>query len=218
MMILITSVACFSEETLTLDDVRNIALSNSRTLQRMNLSVQSSVLNEKQQVFEYLPSLSLGASASALLWGERSIQDSFDAEVTINVTETVPIWNGGKNSMLREINKIAVEITRKEALAEYFSVLDSADNAYYGALEAQASLGSANLSLENSALALSIAEIRREGGMVSITDLLQASRRSQVKIKRSGISRLLLRNLSRSQGLMKFQISRLSILPVTNRS
>ncbi len=184
MMILITSVACFSEETLTLDDVRNIALSNSRTLQRMNLSVQSSVLNEKQQVFEYLPSLSLGASASALLWGERSIQDSFDAEVTINVTETVPIWNGGKNSMLREINKIAVEITRKEALAEYFSVLDSADNAYYGALEAQASLGSANLSLENSALALSIAEIRREGGMVSITDLLQAQ--ADYESKKSG--------------------------------
>ncbi len=166
--------ACFSEEMLTLEEVREMVLSHSRSLSKINLSIQSSVLNEKAELFDYLPSLSLGASASTSLWGERSIQDSFDAEVTLRLDETIPIWNGGKNSVLREINKIATAITRTEALSEYFSVLDSADETYYGVLEAEASLDLANTSLENSALALSIAEIRYEGGMINITELLQA--------------------------------------------
>jgi outer membrane protein TolC len=167
-------INCFAQETISLEDVRNLALENSRALAEINLSLQSAALDEKADNFKYLPSLSLGGSASASLWGNQSILDSFDAGVNFNITESVTIWNGGRNTLLKEITNIATERTRKEALAAYFSVLDSADKAYYRVLETQASLELANLSLENSAMALSIAEIRRQSGMLNITDLLQA--------------------------------------------
>ncbi len=201
--------ACFSQETLTLEEVREMVLSHSRSLSKIYLSIQSSVLNEKAEMFDYLPSLSLGASASTSLWGERSIQDSFDAEVTLRLDETIPIWNGGKNSVLKEINKIATAITRTEALSEYFSVLDSADEAYYGVLETEASLDLANTSLENSALALSIAEIRYEGGMINITELLQAQ--ADHESKKTSLNQA---RRDHSLALAKLKsITRLSVIP-----
>ncbi len=164
--------ACFAQNTLTLDAVRTMALANSRTLSKLNLSIQSALLDEKSQNYNNFPSLSLGASASASVWGDTNIQDSFNAGANIGISQT--IWSGGKNTVLGQINKISTEITRKEALSEYFSVLDSVDAAYYGVLAAQAALESANITLENSALALSIAEVRRQGGMINAADYLQA--------------------------------------------
>lgn len=199
----------FSQEILSLDDVRILTLANSRTLKKMNLSIQSSVLNEKQQIFDYLPSLSLGASASTSLWGDKSIQDSFETGINLDITENITIWNGGINSIRRQINAITTEITRKEALAEYFSVLDSADEAYYGVLLAQASLESANISLENSALALSIAEIHRESGMINIADLLQAQ--ADHESKKSGQNQAK-RNLVLALAELK-SITRLDTIP-----
>jgi outer membrane protein len=174
LMIFAVCTSAFAQETLSLEDVRNLVLSNSRALAKINLSIQSSQLTEDAKLFDYLPSISLGASASTSLWGNQSMKESFDAGVNLTINENVVIWNGGRNTVLNQIDNIAAEMTRKEALSEYYSVLDSADQAYYTVLLAQASLASAELSLENSALALSIAEIHRESGMLNIADLLQA--------------------------------------------
>jgi outer membrane protein TolC len=167
-------INCFAQEIINLEQVRSLALSNSRSLAKINLSIQNALLTEKAEIFDYLPSINVGASASTSLWGELNIEDSFDTGINIGIEENVLLWNGGRKLILSEINNIATEMTRKQALSEYFSVLDSADESYYGVLLSQASLESANLSLENSALALSIAEIHREGGMINLTDLLQA--------------------------------------------
>jgi outer membrane protein TolC len=69
---------------------------------------------------------------------------------------------------------MAVGIARQEALREYFAVLDAADAAYYGALQAEAALEASEASLEAAALALSMAEIRLESGMIGYGDYLQA--------------------------------------------
>jgi outer membrane protein TolC len=209
LMILIASTFCFAEETLSLEETRNLALSNSRSLAKINLSIQSSLLNEKTHIFDYLPTLSLGASASASLWGDQTIEESFDTGINLGLEESILIWNGGRNTLLNQIDKIATEMTRKDALAEYFSVLDSADEAYYGVLLAEASLESANISLENSALALSIAEIHREGGMISITDLLKAQADHEVQKTSLNQAR---RDLSLSLARLK-SITRLKTIP-----
>jgi len=67
-----------------------------------------------------------------------------------------------------------VESVRIDALSEYFSVLDSIDNAYYAVLEASASLEAETSSLESAKMALSIANIRRESGMINQGDYLKA--------------------------------------------
>ncbi|MCL2480307.1 MAG: TolC family protein [Spirochaetaceae bacterium] len=171
---------CIAEDALNINQIRSFALSNSKILSKLNLSIESSILNEKAQNYNNLPSFSLGGSAGGNLWGgETNITDSYDAGANISLSQK--IWDGGRNSVISSINKLSTEIARKEALQEYFRVLDSADAAYYGVLESQASLDAANSLLEVSMLGLAIAEIRHESGVISIGDYLQAVAENESK-------------------------------------
>ncbi|MDR3145022.1 MAG: TolC family protein [Treponema sp.] len=171
-ILLTQTLFCRAGEPVDLERVRGLALANSRSLARYGLLTESALLDEKAQRYDNLPSLSLGASASMSLWGEQSLQDSLGAGASFGVSQK--LWDGGKASVLKAINSIATEITRKDARAEYFAVLDSADAAYYGTLEAAAALEAAASGLEAAELALSMAEIRLESGMISYGDYLQA--------------------------------------------
>ncbi|MDR1352191.1 MAG: TolC family protein, partial [Treponema sp.] len=190
-----------SVSALDLETARSLALANSRSLARYNLAVESARLDETIQKYTVLPSLSLGASASANFLGEASLTDSFSAGATFGVTQR--IYDGGKNAVLKSINSMAVGIARQEALREYFAVLDAADAAYYGALQAEAALEAAETSLEAAALALSIAEIRLESGMIGYGDYLQAlaekeareTSRNQARRDRT-IGRVTLKNIT----------------------
>jgi len=163
--------------TLTLEKARELALSNSPSLAKINLSVQSSLLNQKSQTYSNLPSFSLGASASASLWTKDGVpqdlaKDSFSAGANLGISQK--LWNGGRNAILKAINSLSTEMSRQDALAEYYSVLDSADSDYYGVLEAAAALDAAESSLATANLALSMAEIRRQTGVISDALYLQA--------------------------------------------
>jgi outer membrane protein TolC len=84
------------------------------------------------------------------------------------------LFDGGKSLVLRSINAIGTEITRLEALEEYYAVLDGADTAYYGVLEAGAALQAAESALETAVYSLSVAETGLAGGMISYGDYLSA--------------------------------------------
>jgi outer membrane protein TolC len=157
---------------LDLETARTLALANSRSLARYNLAVESAQLDEKIRQYGTLPSLSLGASASANIPGEVSLRDSFSAGASFGVTQQ--IYNGGRNAILKSINGMAAGIARQEALEEYFAVLDAADAAYYGVLGAAAALEASEAALEAAVFALSMAEIRLESGMIGYGDYLQA--------------------------------------------
>ena len=164
-------------ETITLEQARELALMNSRSLARHNLAVRNNLLSERLHTFSTLPSLSLGASASASLWTSDGIpqdlvRDSFSAGISLSVSQT--LWNGGRSAILRAINSLTTEISRQDALAEYYAVLNSADSLYYAVLEAAAALEAAESSLAIAALSLEMAEIRRESGMISQAVYLQA--------------------------------------------
>ncbi|ULQ60302.1 TolC family protein [Brucepastera parasyntrophica] len=165
-------MGCFAGEILTLEDARTLALANSKSLSRYNLATEIALLDERSQMYSNLPSLSLGISGSATLWGGDEFTDSLSAGASVGLNQT--IWSGGKNSVLSAINKISTEITRQDAIAEYFNVLDSVDSSYYGILQSRASLDAAAAALDTAALGLSIAEIRYEGGVISPGDYLQA--------------------------------------------
>jgi outer membrane protein TolC len=155
--------------------VREAALANSRSLARFKLAGESAALTEQARVFSLLPSPSAGLSAGTSLWGsgsEAALQDRISAGLSFGVSQK--IWDGGKNRVLKAINALSAEITRQEALAEYFAVLDAADAAYYGVLEATTALEAAELGLEAAALTLSMAEVRFESGMISYGEYLQA--------------------------------------------
>jgi outer membrane protein TolC len=167
----------FAQDVLTLEQTRELALANSKSLAKYNLAVRSGVLDEKSQKYTMLPSPSLGASASATLWNadktrQLNIQDTISAGLSFSISQK--IYDGGKTAVQKAINALTTESSRQDALAEYYSILDSADSAYYSVLEAQAALEAAETSLKTAALSLSIAEVRMETNMISSGDYLQA--------------------------------------------
>ena len=163
-------------ETVGIEQVRTLALANSRSLAKYSLSIRNSVLDERSQLYSMLPSPSAEYSANMNYlnrdWGFENPVDTFNSEARFSVTQK--IFEGGKSFIQKEISAISTESVRKDALAEYFNVLDSADNAYYAVLEAVASLEAAESSLQTADLSLSIAEIRRTSGMLNQGDYLKA--------------------------------------------
>jgi len=162
-------------QSLNLEQARVLALANSRSLARYELSIRGSILDEKNQLYSMLPSVSAGVSASADYlqnWELVNPVDTFTAGATFSITQI--IFQGGKGFIQKAISKISAESVRIDALSEYFNVLDSIDNAYYAALEAAATLEAEKSSLESADMALSIAKIRRESGMINQGDYLKA--------------------------------------------
>jgi len=162
-------------QTLNLEQARVLALANSRSLARYELSIRGSILDEKNQLYSMLPSFSAGYSASADFlqnWEFVSPVDTFNAGASFSISHI--IFQGGKSFIQKAISAIATESVKIDALAEYYNVLDSIDNAYYAALEAAAALEAEKSSLESANTALSIAKIRQESGMINRGDYLKA--------------------------------------------
>jgi len=173
--LLITACVGLSAQALNLEQARVLALANSRSLARYELSIRGSILDEKNQLYSMLPSVSAGYSASADYlknWEMVNPVDTFTAGASFSITQI--IFQGGKSFIQKAISAIATESVRIDALSEYFNVLDSVDNAYYAALEAAATLESEKSSLESVNIALSIAKIRQESGMINQGDYLKA--------------------------------------------
>ncbi|MDR2575028.1 MAG: TolC family protein [Treponema sp.] len=174
-LILFAASMAFSQ-TVNLEQARTLALANSRSLAKYNLAIRSSVLDERSQLYSMLPSISAGYSASMNYmnknWEFINPVDTLNAGLDIAITQK--IFEGGKNFIQKAIGAIATESVRKEALAEYFNVLDAADNAYYAVLEAAATLEAEELSLRAALASLAVAEIRQGSGMINRGDFLKA--------------------------------------------
>jgi outer membrane protein TolC len=199
-LILLTASTAFSQ--ITLEQARTLALANSRSLARYNLAVRSSVLDEKSQLYTMLPQVSAGYSASMNYinrdWELVNPVDTFNTGFDVSITQK--IFEGGKSFIQKSLAAISTESVRKEALAEYFNVLDSADNAYYAVLEAAATLEAEELSLQTSLSSLAIAEIRQSSGMINRGDFLKAMADKEARENSRDQAR---RNLSLSKMKLK---------------
>ncbi|MDR0322824.1 MAG: TolC family protein [Treponema sp.] len=173
-LILFMGVTAFAE-TLALEQARLLALANSRSLAKYEMSIRSSILDERNQLYNLLPSVSAGYNASMDYMRDLEFVnpvDTFNTGVNLSITQI--IFQGGKGFIQKAISSIATESVRKSALAEYFNVLDSVDNAYYAVLEAAATLEAEEASLEAAALSLAIAEVRSVNGIINRGDFLKA--------------------------------------------
>jgi len=171
---LIASISVFAQ-TINLEQARELALINSRSLARYEIAIRSSILDEKSQFFSMLPQVSANYDASAYYlrnWDFVNPVDTMQAGASLSITQI--IFQGGKSFIQKAISEISTERIRKDALSEYFSVLDAVDSAYYAVLEAAAAVEAEELSLKASEMTLSIAEIRKDGGMINQGDYLKA--------------------------------------------
>jgi len=191
----ITSISVFAQ-TINLEQARELALINSRSLARYEIAIRNSILDEKSQLYSMLPQVSAEYRASMYYLRNREFVnpiDTLQAGASLSITQI--IFQGGKSFIQKAISEISTESIRKDALAEYFNVLDAVDSAYYAALEAQAAFEAEGQSLKASELGLSIAEIRKEGGMINQGDYLKALTEKEARENSYNQSR---RNLSLS--------------------
>jgi outer membrane protein len=177
--ILISVGVGLSAQTISLEQARTLALANSRTLAQSNLAVQNSRVSEKSSsvLYSWLPTLSASYSISAnyLERGEFvNPIDKLNAGVTLGISISQTLFDGGRSSFDRTKSSIATESALKTTLTGYYTVLDSIDNAYYAVLEATANLNAAETSLQTAIFSLSMAEIRQEGGIINLGDYLSA--------------------------------------------
>ncbi|MCL2230442.1 MAG: TolC family protein [Treponema sp.] len=173
---------CLFAQGLNLEEARALALASSRTLARHNIAIQTSVLNERNQLYSMLPqvSASLNASSSYLRnWEFINPIENMTAGVSFSVTQV--LFRGGRSFLERAIQLIETESIRLEAMSAYFGVLDSVDREYYSVLEAGAALEAAELSLEAANLSLAIAEIRHQSGILNMGDYLEALAEKEAK-------------------------------------
>ena len=159
-------------QAINLEEARLLALLNSRSLAQYNMQLNS-VLNERHPM---LPSISAGYSVTSNFldrdWGFLNPVDTLSANLNFSITQM--LFEGGKTIVQKALRSINTESARNSALAEYFNVLDSVDNAYYAVLEAAASLEAAEASLQTAVFMLSMAEIRQANGMINQGDYLRA--------------------------------------------
>jgi outer membrane protein len=152
-----------AEEALTLAETRTLALGRSTTLQSALLSVDAALIDEKLQAFTWLPSLSASASASASI-PSATFEDAVGASLGLSVKQTV---FDGTASILAAIDGLSTSIARAESRAEYFSVLEAADAAFYDAAEASASAEAARSDLDNALNGQALAKAKLDAGMIS---------------------------------------------------
>lgn len=173
---LVLPAFCLSHaEKINLEQARLLALASSRSLAKYELSLRSSILDERNQLYSMLPSVSAGYSASSTFMKDFEFVnplDTLSAGADLSITQI--IFQGGKSFINRALSLIAAESVRKSALAEYFSVLDSVDSAYYAVLEAAAALEAEEAALANAVLNLSVTEVRAQNGIANQGDYLKA--------------------------------------------
>jgi len=174
LFILCSGTAVFAQ-SINLEQVRSLALANSRSLARYELAIRSSILDERNQLYSILPQVSADVRASSLYyrdWNFVNPSDNISAGMSFSISQI--IFQGGKSFIQRAISLITTESIRKDALAEYFNVLDVADNAYYAVLEAAAALEAEEASLQAAITGFNIAEIRHSSGIINQGDYLRA--------------------------------------------
>ncbi|MCL2764180.1 MAG: TolC family protein [Treponema sp.] len=173
LMSIINGTLC--AQTINLEQARNHALASSRSLARYELAIRSSVLDERNQLYSMLPSVSADVRASAHYLRDFLFinpADTISAGASLSITQI--LFQGGKSFIRKAISEIATESVKKDALSEYYNVLDTVDSAFYTALEAMAALEAEEFSLQASDLALTIAQLRYENGIINHGDYLRA--------------------------------------------
>ena len=173
-LIILTNIAAYPQ-SVNLEQARVLVLANSRSLARYEMALRSSILDERNQLYTMMPQVSADYRAAMSFfrnWEFVNPAEAFSAGASFSISQI--IFQGGKSFINRAISKIATESVKLDALAEYFNVLDAADNAYYAVLEAKASLEAEESSLTVAILGLSIAEVLHSSGMINPGDYLRA--------------------------------------------
>jgi outer membrane protein TolC len=167
-----------AQDLIGLDKAQALALSRSKSLQKLTLAVDAGQVAEKAQNYSLLPQATLKVGGT-VDYPAASLASSAAAAATLSVSQI--IYEGGKNNILAAIDRLATEQARMEARAEYLSVLQSADSAYFNVLKAQAALEAAKSDLSATKLLQSLAQAKFDSGVVIKAAVVEAQAETMSK-------------------------------------
>ncbi|HUX14121.1 MAG TPA: TolC family protein [Spirochaetia bacterium] len=156
-------------DTLSLEQARTLALSQSQTLQEALASVSAAKLDEKLQSYTLLPSITVSASGSAAAQSSSS-SATYDASAGVAIKQTIFDSTYG---VLAAISRISTSIAQTSARTEYFNVIAAADTAFYNAAKALASVAASSSDLDSAKASEELAKAKLEAGMISPVDFMK---------------------------------------------
>ncbi len=151
-----------------LEEIRARTLANSAAVKKAGITVDTALLVEKGQSYSVYPSISAQTGAG-FSYGE-SVAGSF----SLGLTVSEKIYDGGKSAILAAVAALATETARATARAAILSALQTADQAYFAVLEADASVEAASIDLEAGRTALGLAQGRFAAGIATKSEVLKA--------------------------------------------
>lgn len=189
----------WAEGSLSLGELRDLALARSSALHTALLSTDEAALAEKRLSQELLPSIQASASSGATLSQTGSLVPS----VSASISATQLIWDGGKFGIEAAIDALSTKAARASARSALIAAEADVDSAYYSVLEAEAGIAAADQDLAAAKDRLALAQARADAGIASRVDLLSArseaatAQTSLVQARRDGaISRARLASLT----------------------
>jgi outer membrane protein len=172
--LVLAAAAAQAGDLVTREQARSLATANSPTLQRLLLSVDSAKLAEQADRYGLLPAVSASAGAD-LSWPRSSLAAAAGGSVSLSLRQAI---YDGRIPVQLAIDALDTEMAREEARAGYFSTRESADTAFAGVVDAQASLDAAASDLEATRTREALAAAKLEAGMIIRADLLKAQSES----------------------------------------
>jgi len=167
-----------ADDSLTLDQTRTLAVAHSKTLQKLLLSVDSALVDEKIQSFTRLPSITATAGANAAV-PQPSVLNALGVSAGVTVAQTV--YDGGRSTILSAIDSLSTSIAREKARAQYLGVQAAADAAFFTAVTAAASVDAAQSDLDDARANQALAQARMETGTLARSELLKAEAETAAK-------------------------------------
>jgi outer membrane protein len=160
-----------SQDALSLQQTRALALSRSATLHSAQLAVDAASLAAQAQGYAALPSVTASAGGSYNYSASSSSVSPWTGSAEIAATETV--FDGGKTFDLVKKYGFATEAARESLRSTSVSLIGQADAAFFAVLEAQASVNAAASDLDAAKLRQTIAQAKIDAGSLSKSAYLQ---------------------------------------------
>ena len=163
-----------AQPALTLEKARALALEHSAALKDAGINVNYALLTEKGQIHTWLPGIA-GSVKAGIPFGSQS-QSAYSGPVSgsVGLSMTQTVWDGGLGAVLLAIDRLSTSSARAAARGAYYSTLQSADDAYYAVLAAQDAVDAAASDLDTAKASLDLAQAKRDAGIITKLDLLQA--------------------------------------------
>jgi outer membrane protein len=156
-----------AEAGISLAEARERAVASSRVLKKALLSVDGARLTQKAQLYDVLPQLAAGAQAS------RTYPDASEVVAGASLSVSQAVYDGGKHRAQSSVNALATRIAQEQAREAHLAVLQGVEEAYYGVMEAAATVDAARGDLEASRVHDELSQARLEVGTITRQARLQ---------------------------------------------